>query len=108
MKLRLSVIIVAPFTLAACQRYAPAPLDLEGYRASLHARDVTGAGVRDYARRLAEGGTGPAGPYDPTDGLSLDEAEVVALFFNPQLRLARLDAAVRRLGAAEAGRWEDP
>jgi outer membrane protein TolC len=40
--------------------------------------------------------------------LSLREAEVVALFFNPHLRLARQRARVPRAGAAEAGRWEDP
>jgi outer membrane protein, heavy metal efflux system len=32
----------------------------------------------------------------------------VALFFNPQLRVARLRASVARVGAAEAGRWQDP
>ena len=105
---RLSVLIVVPLVLSACQRYTPAPLDLAAHHAAIYARDISDGRVGEYARRLAETGRVPLTPYDPADGLSLDEAEVVALMFNPDLRLARLRAEVPRVGAAEAGRWEDP
>src|SRR5688572_284171 len=103
----LAVIFACPFVLVACQRYSPAPLDLAGHHAAVAARDPSATDVIAYARRLGAPPEGAA-KYDPSDGLSLAEGEVVALFFNPQLRLARLKADVPRVGAAEAGRWEDP
>ena len=110
-KLRPLLLLACPMLLSgllsACQRYTPAPLDLAAHRAAVEARDPGDAAVVDYARRLAAPDD-VAAAYDPADGLSLEEAEVVALFFNPQLRLARLKAAVPRVGAADAGRWEDP
>ncbi len=84
-------------------------------RPSAHApigdRDPAAPAEAAYARRLARddrADPAAAADYDPADGLSLGEAEAVALLFNPELRLARLKADVPRLGAAEAGRWEDP
>jgi outer membrane protein TolC len=63
--------------------------------------------VVQYADHLAASGQ-RVDFYDPSDGLTLNEAEIVALFFNPELRLTRLKANVSHVGAAEAGRWEDP
>jgi outer membrane protein TolC len=96
--------------LAGCQRYQPAPIDVPGYGALWDARGPADARVVEYARRLAAAGpaTAPAVAYDPADGLTLREAEVVALVFNPQLRAARARARVPAVGAAEAGRWADP
>jgi len=65
--------------------------------------------VREFAAALdrAEGGSQAEG-FDPSDGLSLDEAEAVLLVFNPDLRQARLEANVTRATAAHAGLWQDP
>ena len=101
------LLLLCPLAVSACQRYAPVPLDLTTHHVAVEARDPSAADVVAYASRLASSGGRPVA-YDPADGLSRDEAEVVALFFNPQLRLARLKADVPRVGAAEAGRWEDP
>ena len=102
-------VLGAPMLLGACQSYAPRPLDLGGHDRAMRARDVASADVAEYARRLsAAGGDAGRGTFDPTDGLTLAEAEAVALFFNPELRVARLKAGVPRAGAAEAGRWADP
>lgn len=104
---RTFILTFLPLLLMACQRYSKAPLDLPGYAASLEARDPSSADVVAYVKRLATSSqSAPA--YDPSDGLSLREAELVALFFNPRLRLARLRADVPRMGANEAGRWQDP
>jgi outer membrane protein TolC len=92
---------------SSCQQYARRPLDLNAHRAAIEARDPGAMEVVNYAREL-EASSASAGRYDPSDGLSIEEAEVVALFFNPQLRTARLRARVPLVGAAEAGRWEDP
>lgn len=46
--------------------------------------------------------------FNPADGISLVEAEVIALVYNPDLRLARLKAGIAKAEANYAGRWEDP
>lgn len=105
---RLLIVLSCLMGLPACQSYSPSPLDLQGHHRVVAARDPSAADVVEYARRLRTGGPSEAGTYDPSDGLSLGEAELVALFFNPQLRIARLKADAARVGAKEAGRWQDP
>ena len=102
--LPLAICIVA----IGCQRYSPQPLDLTAHRAAVDARDPGAAEVAAYARQLAGSRLAGTAAYNPEDGLTLGEAQAVALFFNPHLRTARLKARVPMLGAAEAGRWEDP
>ena len=107
-RLRILVLIVtAAWGSGGCQSYRRSPLDLAAHGRAWHARDAAGAGVTAYASRLLAQSPG-ATTYDPADGLTLREAEPVALFFNPRLRAARLRATVAAAGAAEAGRWEDP
>ncbi len=94
--------------LAGCQGYDPMPLDPEAHLQTWHERDPASESVVAYAARLAERDSRPRGKYDLRDGVSLPEAEVIALFFNPDLRSARLHADAELAGAREAGRWEDP
>lgn len=93
--------------LAGCQSYARRPLDARAHAQAWSSRSPAAAEVAAYARSLADADGTPAA-YDPSDGLTLAEAEAVALFFNPSLRSARLKARGQAAGAAEAGRWEDP
>lgn len=104
---RFPILLLCPLMMPACQRYAPSPLNLPAHHAGITARDPFAPEVVAYAERLAVPSTQPS-QFDAGDGLSLAEAEAVALLFNPELRLARLKADVPRVGAAEAGRWEDP
>lgn len=46
--------------------------------------------------------------FDPEDGLSLAEGELVALVFHPDLRRARLAAQASAVALEHAGRWDDP
>ena len=94
--------------LTGCQSYRPSPLDLGGHASRWASRDAAAPEVAEYAARLAALGEAATEPFDAADGLSLREAEAVALFFNPRLRVARLTAKVPLVGAKEAGRWEDP
>lgn len=67
------------------------------------------ASVREFAATLDRAGGGPhSSTFEPGDGLTVAEAQVVALVFNPDLRLARLAAGVTRATAAHAGLWQDP
>lgn len=91
-----------------CETYTPRPLDVEASRRALDARSAASAEVAELARRLAaEESTDPS-EFDAEDGLTLPEAEVVALVFNPELRLARMQAGVAKATADTAGIWEDP
>lgn len=93
---------------SGCQSYEPLALDLDAYEQAWADRDPGGDEVARYIARL-DALNGPASPeFDASDGLTLEEAERVALVFNPSLRVARLKARVPALGAAEAGRWDDP
>ena len=94
--------------LAGCQSYQSSPLDPEAYESSWRLRTPSDEAVRAFAARLAEEGLTDAPPFDPDDGLSIPEAELVALVFNPDLRLARLRAGVAQATAEHAGRWDDP
>lgn len=93
--------------LAGCQAYERRPLDLDATRAAWLARSPGDEGVRAFAERLAAAEPGLPN-FDPADGLTLAEGEVVALVFNPDLRQARLDAGVAAASAEHAGLWEDP
>ncbi|HYE02443.1 MAG TPA: TolC family protein [Phycisphaerales bacterium] len=108
-----------PIALAAagvgggCRSYEPRPLDLPATRAAWLTRSPSDESVRQFAERLAQAegrGEEPGGEavFDLSDGLTLAEAEPVALLFNRELRLARLEADVARVSADHAGRWDDP
>ena len=94
--------------LAGCQSYEPRPLDPEGHRDAWHARTVDESAVRPFLERLADGDGDAPAPFDPTDGLQLCEGRLVALAYNPDLRLARLRAGRAAVQAEHAGRWADP
>ena len=94
--------------LAGCQSYEPMPLDTEAHLDSWDKRKVDDKSVVEYAAELAKRDTVDRGKYDPSDGISLREAEVITLFFNPDLRTARLHADSELAGARESGRWENP
>lgn len=77
--------------LASCQVYHPLEVDPAAHRAAWHARTL-----EDRFGEAAE------------DGLTLAEAERVALVLHPDARLARLRAGRAAVSAEHAGRWADP
>lgn len=95
-----------------CQRYERAPLDVASQHAAFLARTPEGPEVSEFVKKLArmpaEDATGASSGFDLGDGISCDEAEVIALVFNAELRLGRLQAGVTRATAENAGLWEDP
>ncbi|MEQ8850928.1 MAG: TolC family protein [Phycisphaerales bacterium] len=99
---------VALIALAGCQSYERVPLELTDHRASLDARLVATEPISKFVERLSEAGNQVPERFDPNDGLSPAEGEVLAMFYNPDLRLARLDAGVALATFETAGLWEDP
>lgn len=103
----LSALGVGAAVVGGCQSYRPAPLDLGAHRLAVEARLEQRELVEFAAALAGEGNDAPA-RFDVSDGLSPAEGEVLALFGNPDLRLARLDAGVALAGYETAGLWEDP
>jgi cobalt-zinc-cadmium efflux system outer membrane protein len=102
-----SVLTLAVGVVSGCQSYVARPLDLPSHAAAWRGRTPDDESVQALARRLAASGE-RSSEFDFSDGLSLDEAGVVALVYNPTLRLARLRAGVAQASAEHAGLWEDP
>jgi outer membrane protein TolC len=92
--------------LAGCQTYQSEPLDLAAHRDTWLARTPGDEPVREFAARLAA--SSASADFDLSDGLHLAEGEIVALVYNPDLRLARLRAGVTAATAEHAGLWDDP
>lgn len=99
---------VALIVLAGCQSYERVPLELADHRAALDARLIATEPISFFVERLSEAGNQVPERFDPNDGLSPAEGEVLALFYNPDLRLARLDAGVALATFDTAGLWDDP
>lgn len=99
---------VALIVLAGCQSYERVPLELADHRAALDARLIATEPISYFVERLSEAGNQVPERFDPNDGLSPAEGEVLALFYNPDLRLTRLDAGVALATFDTAGLWDDP
>jgi hypothetical protein len=89
-------------SLAGCKSYERSALDLDRTQREFLMRALDGS-VLDAMNARA-----PHDAFDPSDGLSLAEAEAVALVFNRDLRAARLAAGVTRASADNGGLWRDP
>lgn len=99
--------VAATALLSGCQTYEPKPIDPSAHYAHFLERDIAVESVAEYARRTVQRGDAP-GSFDPSDGYSLEEGEAVALVYNADLRVARLEAGEVAAEASTAGLWEDP
>jgi len=93
---------LAAIGVAGCQQYSTQPLDSAAHRAEWMSRAVDGETVAAFAARLDQS------PPSSSGALALDEAAIVALAFNPDLRVARADAATALAHAEHAGLSDDP
>ena len=98
----------AVITLTGCQTYQSVPLDLETHAQRWRELSPTNKEVREFADEIARSRADLATQFDPADGLSLSEAEIVALVFNPDLRIARSRIGIAEATVEHAGRWSDP
>ena len=102
----LSVVFVG--VIDGCQSYEPQPLDPDAHSDAWFSRTAESDEVMQFAQALRDQGLRVDDEFDPTDGLSVREAEIVTLVFNPDLRLARLRQGVAVASAEYAGLWDDP
>ncbi len=101
-------LLFLPLLLGACQGYRADPPDLAAHDRSWAGRRADADGVGAYAASLERLNAEARAPFDPSDGIGLEEAEAIALLFNPELRMARLNARVPLLGAQQSGIAPDP
>ncbi len=93
--------------IVGCQSYETAPLDIGSYRDSLETRLIEVEPITAFANRLGLDTNAPI-EFSISDGISSAEGEVIALFYNPELRIARLEAGVALANFETAGIWKDP
>ena len=95
---------------SGCQTVPPRPLGLKSHLEALDSRALDIEPVRAYAQALAssEDGATRSSEFDLEDGISLEEGEAIALWYNPTLRMERLVVARAEAQADVDGRWDDP
>lgn len=98
-----------------CQTYEARPLALDQHHAEFLARTLESFETRAAAPDApnenlgqVEGTARHTPGFSLSDGVSLPEAELVALVYNADLRVARLKAGVTLASREHAGLWEDP
>ena len=111
MKLKIWICVCfAVLTIFAggCQSYEPSPLRIDSYRASLESRVLETEQLSAFVDRLDSMSDNISTQFDLSDGISPYEGEVLALVYNPDLRIARLEAGVALAEFNTAGLWQDP
>lgn len=103
---RAQAFVAAALCIAGCKAYEPKPLALDAAQREFLARTASAESLAAFGARLDAPVVRCA--FDTSDGISLAEAEAIALVFNRDLRAARLAAGVTRASAENAGLWRDP
>ena len=94
--------------LGGCQSYRSEPLDLPGHWDSVSRRLIDEVSIPRHAMTPDAMHARTPDRFELSDGISPAEGEAIALVYNPDLRLARLDAGVALATFETAGMWEDP
>ncbi len=94
--------------VAGCQSYEPAPLDMERHGEAFDKRLIEIEPLSAFVDRLSQTEMPTPERLDLSDGISEPEGEVIALFYNADLRLARAQAGIALATYETAGLWEDP
>jgi outer membrane protein, heavy metal efflux system len=95
------LVALLAFSATGCAGYVPKPIAEREVLRQLQA-------VRLEALRPASRAETPGTEFDPTDGLSSDEAVAVALFLNPDLRAFRKERGVAEGELIAAGLLPNP
>ena len=95
--------------LAGCQSYERQPLDLSRHADDWAMRSLYDARISPFFDKLDAAPPADFGTPDAqTTALTLRRAQAIALTFNPDLRIARLEARVPLVGVRHAGLADDP
>lgn len=105
---RVGTLATVAAALTGCQSYEPVPLNPEEHHDAWHARTLEDGSLREFLDRLDGDLSQESTGFDPDDGLDLHEGQLVALVFNPGLRIARLRVGKAEATAENSGLWSDP
>jgi cobalt-zinc-cadmium efflux system outer membrane protein len=89
------------------QTFQKQPLDLPSHSSKWLNQAPDTDLVMDFVK-LIEAKSGKSTNFNPANGVSMREAQMIALVYNPDLRVARLKANVAAATAKHAGLWDDP
>ena len=92
-------------TLAGCSRLTQP--HSQSMSMQVEWADVLSADLALFAQSIHHPNPAPA-LFDPADGVLLEEAELIALFYNVDLRLARAELQITQSEAKHAGTLADP
>lgn len=101
-------LFLAAFVVPGCQTYKAKPLDLDGYGDALRERLAALESIRAEDREAFNEEQGLPESFDLTDDVTYAEGEVIALFYNADIRRSRARAGVTEATRETAGLWEDP
>lgn len=107
---RCSIALSALLSLVGCQglqTFKKQPLDLPNHSNKWLNQAPDTDLVMDFVKRI-ETQSGKSTNFNPSNGVSISEAQMIALVYNPDLRVARLKANVAAATAKHAGLWDDP
>lgn len=100
------LIVSTALLLCSCASYRAAPIDPAAVHQAWLAIDLDTAA--HAVNNALDADQIPADGFDLADGISLAEAEIAALFFNPSIRATRLEVGIPEAEARYAHLWEDP
>jgi outer membrane protein TolC len=93
---------------SGCQTIAPEPLHLSDIKIHLADTPLDVQPIREFAKSLTTKDGNQEFVYDPTDGITLREAQAIALWYNPEVRAARSGILYAEALTNESGKWTDP
>ena len=96
--------------LCGCRTYTPQPVNLEHHHEIWIARSFSSEDVLTFASHIPSASLHEidGDSFDFSDGISLAEAEILGLVYNPGLRVSRAAVRTDKALADYAGLWNDP
>lgn len=105
-----SLVLLAALLTTGCTRYVAKPLDLSHRISEFNARTAASA-VDNKLQPLTDVNVTLAGVSahaSTVTSITLRDAEICALLWNPQLNYARTQAGISQATSKYAGLWDDP
>ena len=99
--------IITLASLQGCQSYRAAPIDLNDFSQQWEKRSLTDESLVEFANSLLAQQLAQAS-FDVTDGVSLAEAQLISLLFNPQLSKDRLESRLPLTRKKRSALFPDP
>lgn len=94
--------------IVGCETYQPRALDSESYQEVWRERSGNGETMMRFIQEMSIQRGRSDLSFNIEDGLICEEAEWVALTYNPALRVARKRLGIAAVRIEERGKWEDP